>query len=228
MTRRFVQVDVFTTEPLRGNPVAVVLDGSGLDDDQMAALANWTNLSETTFVLPPEDPSADYRVRIFTPVQELPFAGHPALGTAHAWLEAGGSPQRGDVVVQECPAGLIPLRQEGGRLAFAAPPRVHDSIEAELDEPLPAPAARRRRDGDRLEIARTTPSSNGRGQRRLLRAHPERVRRVLDVDTEVHRAISRPRRRADEEAGIGGVRARGDRHRLVVELAVRGCDIAHG
>jgi PhzF family phenazine biosynthesis protein len=121
--RRFAQVDVFTTRPLLGNPVAVVLDAEGLDDDTMQRLATWTNLSETTFVGPPDDPAADYRVRIFTPVQELPFAGHPTLGTAHAWLEAGEVPQR-DVVVQECAAGLIPIRHDEGRLAFAAPPRV--------------------------------------------------------------------------------------------------------
>lgn len=121
MRRRFDQVDVFTAEPLRGNPVAVVHDAGDLTTDQMAAVARWTNLSETTFVLPPEDPGADYRVRIFTPVLELPFAGHPTLGTAHAWLDAGGRPATDGTVVQECGVGLVELRQ-GERLAFAAPP----------------------------------------------------------------------------------------------------------
>jgi PhzF family phenazine biosynthesis protein len=123
MRRRFAQVDVFTAEPLRGNPVAVVLDAEGLSDEDLARLANWTNLSETTFVLPPEDPGADYRVRIFTPVQELPFAGHPTLGTAHAWLEAGGAPASAGSVVQECGVGLVEI-DRAERLAFAAPPLI--------------------------------------------------------------------------------------------------------
>jgi len=105
--RRFRQVDVFTSEPFRGNPVAVVLDGEGLEDEELQTFARWTNLSETTFVLPPTDGEADYRVRIFTPGNELPFAGHPTLGTCHAWLEAGGVPGHGDEIVQQCGAGLI-------------------------------------------------------------------------------------------------------------------------
>ncbi|HXS43939.1 MAG TPA: PhzF family phenazine biosynthesis isomerase, partial [Solirubrobacteraceae bacterium] len=104
--RRFAQVDVFAAEPQRGNPVAVVLDGGGLDDDAMQRFARWTNLSETTFVLEPTAPGADYRVRIFTPVLELPFAGHPTLGTCHAWLEAGGRAET-DRIVQECGVGLV-------------------------------------------------------------------------------------------------------------------------
>ncbi|MGU3291995.1 PhzF family phenazine biosynthesis protein [Williamsia sp. M5A3_1d] len=120
-SRSFAQVDVFSSGPISGNPVAVVLDARGLDDDQMAAFARWTNLSETTFVLPPTDAAADYRLRIFTPGGELPFAGHPTLGSAHAWLESGGRP-REDVIVQECAAGLITIRRDGERLAFAAPP----------------------------------------------------------------------------------------------------------
>ena len=118
---RFTQVDVFSREPFRGNPVAVVHDADGLDDEQLATFARWTNLSETTFLLPPTDPDADYRVRIFTPGRELPFAGHPTLGTARAWLAAGGRPAHDDVVVQECGAGLVRVRREGERLAFAAP-----------------------------------------------------------------------------------------------------------
>jgi PhzF family phenazine biosynthesis protein len=120
--RPFTQVDVFTTTPYAGNPVAVVLDGDGLTTDEMQRFANWTNLSETTFVLPPADPAADYLVRIFTPTLELPFAGHPTLGTCHAWLEAAKTPKRDDVIVQECGAGLVPLRRTGDGLAFQAPP----------------------------------------------------------------------------------------------------------
>jgi PhzF family phenazine biosynthesis protein len=122
--RRFAQVDVFTTTPYRGNPVAVVLDGSGLSAAQMQRFANWTNLSETTFVLTPESPEADYRVRIFTPVAELPFAGHPTLGTCHAWLGAGGEPRNAGAIVQECAAGLVPIRRTEDGLAFAAPPLI--------------------------------------------------------------------------------------------------------
>jgi len=112
---------VFGGDALMGNPVAVVLDSDGLDEDAMRRLASWTNLSETTFVLPPRSAEADYRVRIFTPANELPFAGHPTLGTCHAWLEGGGRP-RGDTIVQECAAGLIGIRHTDDGLAFAAPP----------------------------------------------------------------------------------------------------------
>ena len=121
-TRPFKQVDVFTAVPYRGNPLAVVLDGSDLDDDAMQRFAKWTNLSETTFVLSPTEPAADYRVRIFTPGGELPFAGHPTLGTCHAWLQAGGKPKTAGRVVQQCAAGLIQVRFDGGQPAFAAPP----------------------------------------------------------------------------------------------------------
>ena len=120
-THRFTQLDVFTTRALRGNPLAVVHGADDLDDAQMQALARWTNLSETAFLLAPQDVRADYRVRIFTPQRELPFAGHPTLGSCHAWLVAGGQP-RGDVIVQECGAGLVRIRRDGTRLAFAAPP----------------------------------------------------------------------------------------------------------
>ena len=123
--RRFSQLDVFTTVPLRGNPLAVVHDAQGLTDAQMAAMARWTNLSETTFLLPPDDPEADYRVRIFTPGGELPFAGHPTLGSCHAWLAAGGVPRDAAVVVQQCGVGRVRVRRDatpdGQRLAFAAP-----------------------------------------------------------------------------------------------------------
>lgn len=119
--RRFLQYDVFTDTPLRGNPLAVVHAAQGLGDAQMAAFARWTNLSETTFLLPPDNPAADYKVRIFTPGGELPFAGHPTLGSCRAWLDAGGSPRDPGVVVQECGVGLVRVRRDGERLAFAAP-----------------------------------------------------------------------------------------------------------
>jgi PhzF family phenazine biosynthesis protein len=131
MERRYAQVDVFSEVPFGGNPVAVVLDGDGLSTDEMQRIARWTNLSETTFVLEPATEGASYRVRIFTPVAELPFAGHPTLGTCHAWLEAGG--QAGDVVVQECGAGLVRVRRSDGRLAFAAPPLVRSGPVEEAD-----------------------------------------------------------------------------------------------
>ena len=120
--RRFAQVDVFTAQPLKGNALAVVIDGAGLSDDEMAAFARWTNLSETTFLLPPTDPAADYRVRIFTPGGELPFAGHPTLGSAHAFLASGGDVKKPGEVVQQCAIGLVRVKRDGARLAFAAPP----------------------------------------------------------------------------------------------------------
>ncbi|WP_022881163.1 PhzF family phenazine biosynthesis protein [Gryllotalpicola ginsengisoli] len=119
--RRYTEADVFGRQPLRGNPVAVVVDAEGLDDGAMQQFATWTNLSETTFLLPPQAEGADYRVRIFTPGGELPFAGHPTLGSAHAWLEAGGAPAREGVVVQECGIGLVTLRRDGEVLSFEAP-----------------------------------------------------------------------------------------------------------
>ena len=121
MKRAFAQVDVFTATPYLGNPVAVVLNGTGLSTQDMQGFTNWTNLSEATFVLPPTHPEADYALRIFCPGRELPFAGHPTLGSCHAWLEAGGVPQ-GAEVVQECAVGLVRIRRDGQHLAFAAPP----------------------------------------------------------------------------------------------------------
>ena len=123
---------MFAEDPFVGNPVAVVHGADGLTDDEMRLFARWTNLSETTFLLPPTDERADYRVRIFTPMQELPFAGHPTLGTAHAWLEAGGPPARRDVIVQECAAGLITLRRTAQGLAFLAPSTLRSGP---VDEP---------------------------------------------------------------------------------------------
>ena len=120
-TFSFQQVDVFTDKPLKGNPLAVVIGADGLSDETMESLANWTNLSETTFLLKPTDPAADYRVRIFTPERELPFAGHPTLGSCQVWLNSGGTPKQSHIV-QECGAGLVRIRRDGERLAFAAPP----------------------------------------------------------------------------------------------------------
>jgi PhzF family phenazine biosynthesis protein len=131
--RSFRQVDVFTTAPCLGNPVAVVLDGDGLTEDDMQRFARWTNLSETTFVLPPTANGADYQVRIFTPARELPFAGHPTLGTCHAWLSAGARASHDGVIVQQCGAGLVPIRQTADGLAFAAPPLLRSGP---VDDPL--------------------------------------------------------------------------------------------
>jgi len=133
MSRRFKQVDVFTTAPFMGNPLAVILDAEGLSGEQMQAIARWTNLSETTFVLPATDPAADYRVRIFTTAEEFPFAGHPTLGTAHALLEAGLKPKTAGMLVQECGVGLVPVRiGDGGSLAFRAPPATLAALDAGL------------------------------------------------------------------------------------------------
>jgi PhzF family phenazine biosynthesis protein len=142
--RRFRQVDVFTTTPYHGNPVAVVLDGDGLSSEEMLRITRWTNLSEATFVLPPTSPEADYRVRIFTgadatptrPSSELPFAGHPTLGTCHAWLEAGGTPHAPGQIVQECGAGDVRIRATDGLLAFAEAPllRYEPADDAVVDQ----------------------------------------------------------------------------------------------
>lgn len=138
--RPFQQVDVFTATPYLGNPLAVVLDGEGLSTDEMQRFTNWTNLSEATFVLPPTPEGhaagADYRVRIFCPGRELPFAGHPTLGTCHAWLQAGGQPRATGRIVQECGVGLVTLRRDGEQLAFAAPPLVKSGPLAEDDVQL--------------------------------------------------------------------------------------------
>ncbi len=138
--RPFQQVDVFTAQAYRGNPLAVVLDGEGIGTEAMQEFTNWTNLSEATFLLPPTPAGraagADYRVRIFCPGRELPFAGHPTLGSCHAWLGAGGKPQAAGRVVQECAVGLVPLRQDGTRLAFAAPPRIQSGPLDEADVAL--------------------------------------------------------------------------------------------
>ena len=145
MQRRFEQLDVFASTPLSGNPLAVVVDGDGLSHEEMHRFANWTNLSETTFLLPPTVPGADYRVRIFTTTFELPFAGHPTLGSCRAWLDHGGRPADGGTIVQECGAGLVTIRRDDDRLAFAAPPLVRsgpvddelrDRVERTLGSPV--------------------------------------------------------------------------------------------
>jgi len=130
--REFQQVDVFSERPLKGNPVAVVLGADGMSTDAMMDFTRWMNLSESTFLLQPTDPAADYRVRIFTPAEELPFAGHPTLGSCHAWLRAGGE-SKAEHVVQECAAGLIRIRRAGETLAFAAPPLLRDGPVSEAD-----------------------------------------------------------------------------------------------
>jgi PhzF family phenazine biosynthesis protein len=134
MQRPFKQVDVFTARPYYGNPLAVVLDGSGLSSEEMQHFTDWTNLSECTFLVPPTQAGADYKVRIFCPGRELPFAGHPTLGTCHAWLESGGKP-KAEFIVQECGVGLVKIKRDAasGRLAFAAPPLIKSGPLDEAD-----------------------------------------------------------------------------------------------
>lgn len=133
MLRRYQQVDVFGSDPFSGNPLAVVLQGEGLSPAEMQRFARWMNLSESAFILPPTTPEADYRVRIFTLARELPFAGHPTLGSCHAWLTDGGEPRRRDVIVQESQAGLVKVRRYPERLSFASPPLVRSGP---VEEPL--------------------------------------------------------------------------------------------
>jgi PhzF family phenazine biosynthesis protein len=133
--RNFKQVDVFTAVAYKGNPLAVVLDGKGLSTEEMQRFTNWTNLSECTFLLPSTDASADYKARIFCPGRELPFAGHPTLGTCHAWLESGGKP-KGEFIVQECGIGLVKIKRDDSRLAFAAPPLLKSGTLDEADVAL--------------------------------------------------------------------------------------------
>jgi PhzF family phenazine biosynthesis protein len=179
--RRLTEVDVFTTTPYAGNPVAVVLDGEGLSTDEMQRFAHWMNLAETTFVLPPTDPGADYRVRIFTPVAELPFAGHPTLGTCHAWASASGS--QADLVVQQCAAGLVPVRRTAAGLAFAAPPLIRSGP---VEEQLVGHIASLLRI-DRGEILDTQWADNGPGWVGVLLADAQAVLalRPAPVDLDV-------------------------------------------
>lgn len=171
MSRRFAQVDVFGSGPCSGNPVAVVLDAEGMGGEEMQRFARWTNLAETTFVLPPTRPEADYRVRIFTPVLELPFAGHPTLGTCHAWLEAGGEARGGTEIVQECEAGPVRIRREGAMLAFEAPPLVRSGPASEEDAAKVAAAL----DLDPAEMLAVEWVDNGPGWIAVLLESAERV-----------------------------------------------------
>ncbi|MFV0284910.1 MAG: PhzF family phenazine biosynthesis protein [Demequina sp.] len=170
-TRPFLQVDVFGSGPYRGNPVAVILDAEGLSDAEMQRIATWTNLSETTFVLPPTEPGADCHARIFTVTEELPFAGHPTLGTARAWLEAGNEPAVPGQVTQQCGAGLVQVRVDGEALAFAAPPRLRDG--APTEDELAAACERLRIGRD--EVVDAAWVDNGPGWLGLLLADADRV-----------------------------------------------------
>jgi PhzF family phenazine biosynthesis protein len=168
--RPFKQVDVFTARPYYGNPLAVVLDGSGLSTEEMQHFTNWTNLSECTFVLPPTDATADYKVRIFCPGRELPFAGHPTLGTCHAWLETGGI-AKGVFIVQECGLGLIKIRRDGAKLAFAAPPLLKSGPLPEADVTVIA----RGLGVERSEIVAHAWCDNGPNWRGVMLASAEQV-----------------------------------------------------
>jgi PhzF family phenazine biosynthesis protein len=187
MQRPFSQVDVFSSEPFRGNPVAVVLDAQGLTTEQMQRFARWTNLSETTFVLPPADPRADYLVRIFTPSVELPFAGHPTLGTCHAWLAAGHDSRAAGRVVQECGAGLVTIRR-GQMLGFAAPPLVRSG---EVAEPLLMQAAAQL-GIDRAEIVGAQWADNGPGWIAILLGSAQAVLDVRPADGDLDLGIAGP------------------------------------
>ncbi len=169
----FKQLDVFSSVSLKGNPLAVVLGADGLSDEQMADFARWTNLSETTFLLTPRDPQADYRVRIFTTLKELPFAGHPTLGSCHAWLKAGGVP-KGEEIIQECEIGLVRIRRQGAELAFIAPPLLRGGL-------VDAPLLERVRLGLGLEreaIVRSQWVDNGAGWLAVMLADRDQVLRL--------------------------------------------------
>jgi PhzF family phenazine biosynthesis protein len=186
--RRFCQVDVFTQVRYRGNPVAVVLDADDLAGGEMQRFAHWMNLSETTFLLPPAAPGADYRVRIFTPVAELPFAGHPTLGSCHAWLAAGGRPGRPGTVVQECGAGLVTLRQTAQGLAFAAPALRRDGP---VDEALLARIAQVLRIG-RSAIVDATWADNGPGWVAVLLPSAQDVLALKPGETDLELGVVGP------------------------------------
>jgi PhzF family phenazine biosynthesis protein len=188
MMREFRQVDVFTTTPYQGNALAVVLGAGGLSTEQMSRFANWTNLSETTFVLEPDSDQADYRVRIFTPSRELPFAGHPTLGTCHAWLEAGGQPRTPGVVIQQCDAGLVTISQDSAGLRFAAPPLLRSGP---VDEALADRVAAILRIG-RDEIVDLQWADNGPGWIAVLLASAEAVLAVRPGPTDLDIGIAGP------------------------------------
>lgn len=183
MERRFQLVDVFSDRPFFGNPLAVVSDADGLSTEEMQRITRWLNLSETTFLLPPTTDEADYRVRIFTLERELPFAGHPTLGTCHAWLRAGGRPRDESIVMQECGAGPVAIRRGKGTLAFAAPPLIRsgpvdEGILSEIAEVL---------DIDRKDIVDASWADNGPGWAAILL---DSAKAVLDIEP----ARSHPRR----------------------------------
>jgi len=188
MQRPFSQVDVFSAEPFLGNPVAVVLDGTGLTQAQMQLLARWTNLSETTFVLPADEPGADYQVRIFTAATELPFAGHPTLGTCHAWLESGHQPRRADQIVQQCGAGLVTIRRSAGLLGFAAPPLLRSGP---VDEPLIGQIAAQLGIA-RADIVDAQWADNGPGWIAILVGSAQAVLDVRPVDGDLDLGLAGP------------------------------------
>jgi len=193
--RSFSQVDVFTDTPYLGNPVAVVLDGSGLSTEDMQSFTNWTNLSEATFVLPPRHPDADYTLRIFCPGRELLFAGHPTLGSCHAWLQAGGVP-KGKHVVQECGVGLVNIQRDGPKLAFAAPPLRRSGPLAENDVQLIAHGLGIARN----DILRHAWCDNGPGWRAVMLGSAEQVL-SLKPDAEVLKGL---------EIGVVGAHVEGE------------------
>ena len=188
MQRLFRQVDVFSSEPFRGNPVAVVLDGAGLTTKQMQAFARWMNLSESTFVFRPDDAGADYQVRIFTPSTELPFAGHPTLGTCHAWLESGHAPRQPGRVVQQCGAGLVEVRQDSGVLGFAAPPLLRSGL---VDEPIIRQAAAQL-GIDRWDILDAQWADNGPGWIAILLENAQAVLNVKSVTGDLDLGVIGP------------------------------------
>ena len=210
--RAFAQVDVFSYEPYRGNPVAVILDAEDLGDEEMARIANWTNLSETTFVLPPTDPAADYRLRIFTPARELPFAGHPTLGSAAAWLEAGGVPRSEGTLVQECGAGLVELRRGDQTLSFAAPDCVRTGELAEdyVNEIAQALQV------DRGDILGHQWVDNGPGWAAVRLAS---ARQVLDLEPDFSQI-------PDAKLGVLGAHPKGSDHEYEIRAFVPGVGVA--
>jgi PhzF family phenazine biosynthesis protein len=188
MLRQFRQVDVFTEVAYQGNPLAVVLGADGLSPDQMQRFANWTNLSETTFVLEPDDDRADYQVRIFTPSQELPFAGHPTLGTCHAWLTAGGAPREPGTVSQQCGAGLVSIRRDEHGLKFGAPPLLRSGP---VDDELARRVAGILRIG-RDEIVDLQWADNGPGWIAVLLASADAVLAIRPGPTDLDLGIAGP------------------------------------
>lgn len=210
--RAFAQVDVFSDDRYRGNPVAVILDAEGLSDEEMTRIANWTNLSETTFVLPPSTPNADYRLRIFTPVRELPFAGHPTLGSAAAWLEAGGIPRDEGTVVQECGAGLVNLRRGDRSLAFAAPDPIRTG---DLDEGLVVQIAAALH-VDRSEILGHQWVDNGPGWAAVRLASAQQV---LDLEPDFSQI-------PDIKLGVLGPHPDGTEHEYEIRAFVPGVGVA--